>query len=61
MEKKYCPFINGICRNDCVFKTRNVAAPHGAVYNCLIAVKLTDINEMQHDDLSAIWSLLKKD
>lgn len=60
MDKKYCPFVNGLCRDDCVFKCHYVATSDGVVYNCLIAVKLTDINGMQHDDLTAIWSLLKK-
>ena len=60
MEKKFCPFVKTLCRDDCVFKTRNVAGNHGEIFNCLIALKLNDINEMQHDDLSAIWSLLKK-
>ncbi len=59
MEKKFCPFINGICRDDCVFKYHKVANQTG-IHDCLIAIKLTDINEMQHDDLSAIWSLLKR-
>lgn len=61
MEKKFCPFIKGLCRDDCVFKTHYVASNNGEIYNCLIAVKLSEINEMQHDDFAAIWNLLKKD
>lgn len=60
MEKKHCPFINALCRDDCVFKYHNVLGPDG-VHDCLIAVKLSSINEMQHDDFTAIWNLLKKD
>jgi hypothetical protein len=59
VDKKYCPFINGPCRNDCVFKTNGVAV-RDTIYSCLIAIKLNDINEMQHDDLSEIWNLLRK-
>jgi hypothetical protein len=59
VEKKLCPFIKDLCRDDCVFKTHNVACGHD-IYNCLIAVKLSDINEAQHDDLAAIWNEVKK-
>ena len=59
LDKKFCPFVKDLCRDDCVFKTRNVASPDG-VHNCLIAVKLSDINDMQHDDLVAIWNEVKK-
>lgn len=60
MAGNFCPFVKSSCRDDCVFKTGNVAV-RDKVYSCLIAVKLSAINEMQHDDLSAIWDALKKD
>ncbi|MEY8002014.1 hypothetical protein AB8U03_17860 [Clostridium sp. Mt-5] len=59
-DKNFCPFIKGVCRNDCVFKYHNIALHGGAISDCLIAVKLSDINELQHDDISAIWSEIKK-
>lgn len=60
MEKKFCPFIQRHCVDDCVFKYHKVANENG-IYDCLIAIKLSDINGMQHDDFAAIWNLLKKD
>lgn len=51
--KNHCPFINGSCRDDCVFKCNNVASGRG-IYSCLIAVKLDDINEHQSDQLNEI-------
>jgi len=60
LENKFCPFIHGPCRSDCVFKTNSVMTNRNEVHNCIIAIKLSDINEMQHDDLTDIWSLLKK-
>jgi len=59
-NKNFCPFIKDICRNDCVFKHNNVALPNGNVSNCLIAIKLTDINEMQHDDITDILNEITK-
>ena len=59
-QNTFCPFIKDNCRNDCVFKYHNVAYSN-KIYNCLIAIKLSDINDMQHDDLSAIWNEVKKD
>jgi hypothetical protein len=60
LEKKFCPFIGALCRDDCVFKYHNVAGPGGKAYNCLIAIKLNDINEYQHDDLSSILDAIEK-
>ena len=60
IEKKYCPFINGLCRDDCVFKCCIVVTDEGALYNCLIAIKLIDISGMQHDDLMMILKQLKE-
>lgn len=60
VNKNFCPFIKGVCRSDCVFKCHNVALPDGDTSNCLIVIKLTDINEMQHDDITAIWNEVKK-
>lgn len=59
-DNKYCPFIKGTCRDDCVFKCYDFAAPGNKIYNCLIAIKLSDINEMQHNDLTDIWNAVKK-
>jgi len=57
MEKNFCPFINGSCRSDCVFKMRcNTVTPAGSVglTSCIIASKLADINEYQRDQLTEI-------
>lgn len=59
MDKKFCPFINGLCRDDCVFKWRNVAIDR-RISNCLIAVKLSEISDIQHDVLSEILQEVKK-
>jgi len=59
-NKNFCPFIQNICRSNCVFRYDNVALPNGNVSSCLIAIKLADINEMQHDDISAILNEVKK-
>ncbi|GAA0121740.1 hypothetical protein UT300018_10560 [Clostridium faecium] len=61
MEKKYCPFIKDVCRDDCVFKYHNVACPSGKVQSCLIAVQLYGINDMQRDQLENILYFLKNE
>lgn len=53
IEKTFCPFTNAHCRDDCVFKYHNVGTING-VSNCLISVKLMDINADQQDQLSEI-------
>lgn len=58
MKNNFCPFIKGSCRNDCVFRCNNVAVGD-KVLNCLLAIKLFDINEYQHDDLTEIINTLK--
>ena len=50
---KYCPFIKDLCREDCVFRHRNVATSDG-IYSCLIAIKLSEINAFQSDELNHI-------
>lgn len=60
MEKKFCPFIPGMCRDDCAFKHHKTMGPDG-LQDCLIAIKLSAINEMQHDDLIEICHAIKKD
>jgi len=55
----YCPFANGLCHNDCVFKINKTSTTHG-ISDCLIAVKLDDINGYQHDDLTEIISATSK-
>lgn len=52
-KKTFCPFIKDICRADCVFKHHNVSCGSN-VSDCLIAVKLFDINERQDDVLQEI-------
>jgi len=64
MEKNFCPFINGSCRSDCVFKMRcNTVTPAGSVgfTSCIIASKLADINEYQSDQLSEIQREISKE
>ncbi len=55
----FCPFLNGECRNDCAFKTRNTATTFGTS-SCLIAVKLDCINEHQADQLTEITQSIAK-
>lgn len=59
-NNNFCPFIQNICRSSCVFKCNNVTLPDGSTSNCLIAIKLASINEMQHNDISAILNEVKK-
>jgi len=58
-NNNFCPFVNGPCRNGCVFKSHEVATETG-FYSCLIAIKLMDINEFQSDQLKAIREGLTK-
>lgn len=50
--KNHCPFINNTCREDCIFRTKSKIATGDGIFNCLIAAKLSDINEYQSDQLS---------
>ena len=60
MEKKFCPFVNGICRDDCVFKKKDLFIRDEGVYSCLIATRLLRTNDILHNDLTAILELLNK-
>lgn len=63
MEKNFCPFINGTCRDDCVFKMRCKATTSLSMVgltDCLIASKLADINEYQSDQLTEIQQEIEK-
>jgi len=55
----FCPFVKGQCRSDCVFKTQTTACGN-LISSCLIAVKLSAINEFQHDDLNEIIQAIEK-
>ena len=55
----YCPFANSECRDDCTFKTHATATADG-VKSCLIAIKLSHINENQDDQLSEIRQTIQR-
>lgn len=57
---KYCPFVNGDCKDNCVFKTFNTVISHSETKSCLIAIKLDDINGYQQDQLTEIEHDLSK-
>lgn len=57
MDKMFCPFINGECRSDCMFRANKTATKAGTSC-CTIAIKLSDINEDQHDQLTEIQQQL---
>lgn len=61
MDKKtFCPFINGTCRNDCMFHYgAQVAVGYGAIISCALAIQAHNSNEMQRDQLSEIINLLQ--
>jgi len=57
-NKNFCPFIKETCRDDCMFRCRNVTASQGPI-TCLIASKLDAINEMTSDQLTSIEHLIE--
>ncbi len=60
-KKSFCPFINGSCRNDCMFNyNAQVAVGHGSTVCCSLAIQASNSNEMQHDQLSEIINLIEK-
>lgn len=42
--KSFCPFINGECRSDCVFRKRKCAVSSGETTECLL-VSVIDSND----------------
>lgn len=54
MDKKFCPFIKDLCRDDCTFHSHNTAIGN-SVHDCLIAIKLEGINDMEYDQLENIY------
>ena len=47
-----CPFLNEPCREECMFHCNHlISTTHVGLSPCLIAVKLDQINEYNHDDL----------
>ena len=59
MDKNFCPFINGTCRNDCKFYYPAALATGIITDHCIIAAQLCTINEMQSDELSDIYKAIK--
>ena len=57
--KTFCPLIKGECREDYVLHCHSTATPKG-VSNCLLAIKLQDINGNEHDDLTEILHTISK-
>lgn len=55
----YCPFLKDECSDDCVFSTRTTATSDGT-YKCLIAIKLSCINEYQQDQFSELLNTIQK-
>lgn len=60
IEKQFCPFLKDKCRDDCVFRTFIVVTDDNVLYNCLIAIKLTDISGLTHDVLIKVLEYLNK-
>lgn len=48
----YCPFVNGICRNDCKLKAHNTSITDG-INDCLIAISLDNVNEYMKEKLKS--------
>lgn len=57
----FCPFINGQCRPDCKFKSHNTTISSGEskISDCLIVIKLDEINGYQYDQLTDISNAMK--
>lgn len=50
----YCPFVNGECRNDCVFRCRPRATTQSMVQEtttCVLASRIAELNDKQADQL----------
>lgn len=60
MAGSFCPFVHGPCRADCVFRKSNPTSSELGLVWCLMALKLSDINGMQFDQLSEISSALDR-
>lgn len=43
MYNKFCPFINGTCRENCTFYLQALSAIHNDATRCLIASRLDHI------------------
>lgn len=59
----FCPFIQGECNSNCVFRCRPCAVSQSMMQpstECLIAKKLDYLNDMQQDQLSEILSSLEE-
>jgi len=59
MNNNFCPFVNGTCKANCVFKTHSTSTTRGTS-TCLIAIKLDDINGYQSDQMTEIFHEIKK-
>lgn len=57
--KTYCPFLKDDCHEGCVFRTHTTATADG-LYNCLIAIKLSGINDSQSDQLSELLNTVQR-
>lgn len=58
MEKKaFCPFINGDCKNDCVFNCGHFISLNGYSTPCELSAFVQCVSD---DDLSALVNQLKE-
>lgn len=44
--KSFCPFINGECRSDCVFRIRSRSADTGELTECLLVASISSNDEL---------------
>jgi hypothetical protein len=56
----FCPFCNGQCRSDCVFRMQAYISSANGLTKCLIATKLSDINTYQSDQLTEISNKIEE-
>lgn len=62
MDKKtFCPFINGECRNNCMFYTHSSASyPDNTYRTCLIATGMNKISDRSEELLDNILAIIKE-
>lgn len=59
----FCPFVQGPCNSECVFRCRPCASSQSMIKpstTCLIVKKLDAANDMQQDQLSEILTAIEQ-
>ena len=59
MTRSFCPFVNGSCRTDCMFRTNPTGIEYGVV-TCALPIYLEILKNNQYKEAEKIIQAIKE-